>query len=118
MHEPENREKLRDIALVLGFDLFGVADVREMRGEFALPERLRDRFDRAVSLGKRLNDAVLEDIDDHPTPIYFHHYRQVNAFLDRGAMLLADRIQARGHLALPIPASQILNWEKQTAHLS
>ncbi len=118
MHESENRQKIREFALVLGFDLVGVADVRDMRGGFALPERLRDRFERAISLGKRLNDAVLEDIDDHPTALYFHHYRQVNAFLDRSAMLLADRIEARGHLALPIPASQILDWQKQTAHLS
>ena len=30
----------------------------------------------AISLVKRLSDPVLEDIEDKPTPLYFHHYRQ------------------------------------------
>jgi epoxyqueuosine reductase QueG len=113
-----NVQSLKDEAVRLGFDLFGVADVRSARDGFALEPALRDRFDRAISLGKRLSDAVLEDITDHPTPIYFHHYRQTNNFLDRGAFLLADWIQRAGGRSLAIPASQILDWEKQTAHLS
>jgi epoxyqueuosine reductase len=113
-----NAQKLKDEALRLGFDLFGVADVRSIRGGFALAPELRDSLDWGISLGKRLSDAVLEDIVDHPTRIYFHHYRQTNFFLDRGAFLLADWIQRMGSRSLAIPASQILDWEKQTAHLS
>jgi epoxyqueuosine reductase QueG len=113
-----NRKALETFALELGFDLFGVADVTELRGEFLLEPKTRERFKLAVSLGKRLNDAVLEDIVDHPTPLYFHHYRQTNAFLDRGALVLADHIQKAGFGALPIAASQIIDWEKQRAHVS
>lgn len=112
------REELAAAALELGFDLFGVADVTTLREGFGLRPETRGRFHRAVSLGKRLNDAVLEDIGDHPTPLYFHHYRQMNFFLDREAMRLADRIQRRGHASLPIAASQIIDWENQRAHLS
>ena len=72
----------------------------------------------AISLGKGLNDPVLDDIVDHPTPLYFHHYRQTNAFLDRGALLLADHIQKMGFAALPIAASQIIDWDGQRAHVS
>ena len=118
MDTAANYRELKAVALELGFDLFGVADVVELRRGFDLAPKTRERFDRAVSLGKRLNDAVLDDIVDRPTPIYFHHYRQVNAFLDRGALLVADRIQRLGHAALPIAASQIIDWEKQTAHVS
>jgi epoxyqueuosine reductase len=113
-----NSQKLKEEALRLGFDLFGVADVRSIRGGFVLAPSLRESLDFAVSLGKRLSGAVLEDIVDHPTPIYFHHYRQTNFFLDRGAFLLADWIQRLGASALALPASQILDWAKQTAHLS
>jgi epoxyqueuosine reductase QueG len=113
----EYRE-LEAFALGLGFDLFGVADVTGMRGEFLLEPATRDRFRLAISLGKGLSDAVLDDIRDRPTAIYFHHYRQMNAFLDRGALLVAGRIQKLGFASLPVAASQIVDWENQRAHVS
>ena len=113
-----NTRDLKAFALGLGFDLFGVADVTALRADFLLEPQTRDRFGLAVSLGKRLSDAVLDDIHDRPTPIYFHHYRQMNFFLDRGALLVADEIQKRGHRPLAIAASQIIDWEKQRAHVS
>ena len=114
----EDYRELQAFALGLGFDLFGVANVAGMRGDFLLEPATRDRFGLAVSLGKGLSDAVLEDIRDHPTAIYFHHYRQTNNFLDRGALLVADHIQKRGFGSLPIAASQIVDWEGQRAHVS
>ena len=111
-------QALKAKAVELGFDLFGVADVTELRGDFLIEPMTRDRFPLAISLGKRLNDPVLDDIDDHPTPLYFHHYRQTNAFLDRAALLLADHIQKMGFAVLPIAASQIIDWEGQRAHVS
>lgn len=111
-------QELRAFALGLGFDLFGVADVTAMRGGFLLEPATRERFGLAVSLGKGLSDAVLEDIRDRPTALYFHHYRQTNAFLDRGALVVADHIQKRGFGALAIAASQIIDWEGQRAHVS
>jgi epoxyqueuosine reductase len=101
----------------LGFSLFGTADISGIRDSFLLPENLRDRVGFAVSLGKRLVNGVLDDILDVPTPLYFHHYRQINYFLDRGALLLASRIQDLGFRAVPIPASQVIDWPKQRAHL-
>jgi epoxyqueuosine reductase QueG len=118
LNKTANYQGLKAISLDLGFDLFGVADVTGMRGDFLIEPETRDRFGLAVSLGKRLSDAVLDDIRDHPTQIYFHHYRQMNFFLDRGALLLADHIQKQGFRSLAIAASQILDWEKQRAHLS
>jgi epoxyqueuosine reductase QueG len=38
--------------------------------------------------------------------------------LDLTAARLSAVIQDEGYRALPIPASQIVDWEKQTAHLS
>jgi epoxyqueuosine reductase len=113
-----SRQKLKKFALEQGISLFGVADITNIREEFLLDENLKSQFQNAISLGKRLMDSVLEDILDRPTPLYFHHYRQLNFFLDRTALLLSSYIQELGFKALPIPASQIVDWEKQRAHLS
>jgi epoxyqueuosine reductase len=114
----ENSDWVKKSALDLGFPLAGIADVAPVRDEFRLPEKLGGRYDRAISLARRLVGDVLDDLVDHPTPLYFHHYRQLNFFLDRGAFLLASEIQNAGFGALPIPASQVLDAEKQIAHLS
>ena len=116
--EKENRESLKKFTSALGVSLFGVADITEARNEFSLEEKLRNSFVWAISLGQRLIRSVLEDIVDKPTPLYFHLYRQVNFFLDRAVLLLSSHIQDSGYNALPIPASQIINWERQQGHLS
>jgi epoxyqueuosine reductase QueG len=113
----ENREALKNLVRNLGMSLFGVADIREVREDFNLGPETRRRFDAAVSLGLRLADAVLDDLVDRPTPLYFHHYRQLNNFLDRAALETATFIQDLGHAALPIAASQIIDWERQRAHV-
>ena len=114
----QNYEELKKFAREEGSSLFGVADITGIREEINLDDELRKRFDRGISLGKRLVDAVIEEIKDRPTSLYFHHYRQLNFFLDRAAFLLSSYIQELGFKALPIPASQITDWEKQRAHLS
>jgi epoxyqueuosine reductase len=116
--KPMDYRELKDQALGLGFDLFGVADVSGLRGDLLFEPSTRERFGRAISLGKRLSDAVLDDLRDHPTQLYFHHYRQMNFFLDRAAFLLADDIQKRGFGSIAVPASQLVDWDKQRAHLS
>jgi epoxyqueuosine reductase len=113
-----NYEKLGKISADLGFSLFGVADVAEIKHEFNLPKVSIEKFSRGIALGKRLLDAVIDEIKNRPTTLYFHHYRQLNFFLDRGAFLLASKIQELGFQALPIPASQITDWKKQQSHVS
>jgi epoxyqueuosine reductase len=112
------KEILRKFSHDAGIDLFGVADIVPIRGEFLLADALKNSFDRGISIGKRVLGTVLDDIDSHPTALYLHHYRQLNFFLDRAALILAALIRDRGFRALPIAASQILDWEKQRAHLS
>ena len=114
----ENYEKLKRFALNQGLSLFGVADITGIREEFRLDKKLRSKLDKSISLGKKLVDGVLEDIKDKPTQLYFHHYRQLNFFLDRAAFLLSSLIEDLGFLALPIPASQTIDWKKQRGHLS
>ncbi len=100
-----------------GFTFAGAADVTGVRDGFLLPPEVVAKYPRAVSLGFRLADGVLDEIRDAPTPLYFHHYRQANALLDRGALQVAAEIQARGGRALPVAASQIVDWENQKGHV-
>lgn len=116
--DKNNHEKLKELSTDLGFSLFGVADIAEIKHEFNLPKVSVEKFSRGIVLGKRLLDAVIEEIVDRPTALYFHHYRQLNFFLDRGAFLVASKIQELGFQALPIPASQITDWKKQQSHVS
>lgn len=114
----QSYERLKQFALEQGISLFGVADVTSIREEFLLDKNVRSQFDRGISLGKRLVDSVLEEIKDKPTRLYFHHYRQLNFYLDRVALLLSSFIQEQGFKALPLPASQMVDWKKQKGALS
>ena len=118
MSAEKNTKRIQALAAEMEFSLCGVADITDVRKEFHLDLDYVTRFDRAISLGKRLLDPVIEDIKDRPTLLYFHHYRQLNFFLDRGAFLLSSRIQDQGFQALPIPASQMIDWDKQKSHVS
>ncbi len=117
-HMDAAKTGLRDEARSLGMSFFGVADIRSLRGGFLLDAGTAEGYDLALSLGVRLSDAVLEDIRSEPTPLYFHHYKQANFVLDRAAFLMSLRIQDRGYRALPVAASQIVDWEGQRGHLS
>jgi epoxyqueuosine reductase len=102
-----------------GGNLFGVADLSQTRlATCGLDEKALSKLPFGISIGIRLSDAVLEGIDDHPTLLYLHHYRQANYILDRIAFHVAALIQHMGGKALPIAASQIVDWEGQRGHLS
>jgi len=113
----KTKSGLESYSRELGASLFGIADISAVRDEFRLAEKFIKRFDRAISLGVRLVDSVLDDIEDAPTPLYYHHYRQLNFFLDRMAFQISSRIQGSGFGALPIPASQVIDWKNQQAHV-
>ncbi len=113
-----NYRLLKTEARKQGAQAFGVAGIWKEKKNFDLPAKVLKNFNSAVSLGIPLSFSILSTIEETPTKIYFHHYRIANALLDQIAFKLANFIQAKGFKALPIPASQIVDWQKQTAHLS
>ena len=113
-----NYAKLKDFSIRWGADLFGVANISSVKKDFAVSNSLLEHFDSAIVLAVRLSAAILQDIDDAPTKLYFHHYRSANMFLDQLTFRISNFIQDLGYKALPIAASQIVDWEKQSAHLS
>lgn len=118
MDKNKNYLSLKKFSQDLGIDLFGVADILGIKKDFLLEQKVLEKFDKAVSLGLRLSEAILEEIQDIPTKLYFHHYKTVNAYLDQAALKINNYIQKKGFLAIPIPASQIMDWTNQKAHLS
>jgi epoxyqueuosine reductase QueG len=102
----------------LGITLFGVANIEELKLKFPDYPEIVGEFKYGISLGIRLNDKIIESIEDKPNLLYKHHYRQANIHLDQVCFRVANYIQAEGYEALPIPASIIIDWEKQRGHLN
>jgi epoxyqueuosine reductase len=112
-------DELKEAARRLGATAFGVASVEAMQAagcECPAPELAR--LPRAISVGFRLSDAVMDSLVDRPTKLYAYHYRTVNAQLDRIALELTAMLQDRGYEALPLPASQITDWEARRGQAS
>jgi len=94
-------------------------DISHLHKHFRFGDGARvEKMTHAISMAYPLSAAVVEEIENGPTILYKHHYRQVNMLLDRVATRLAAFIQSRGGRALPVPASVFIDWKTQAAHLS
>lgn len=118
MDKSKNYAQLKKLAFDLGGMAFGVCNIKDKKKNFNLPPHVVKDLDFAVSVAIGLSKRILDEIVDRPTRLYFHHYRQANNFLDHIAMRITNFIQGEGFNALPIPATHIVDWEKQTAHIS
>jgi epoxyqueuosine reductase QueG len=117
MRESSLQAELERIAKELGADLFGVADLTPAQ-DFVCKqggEYLR-KFQKAISIGIRLLDAVVNELYRHKEPAviftYKALYNSVNSRLDHIALLLAKTIQEKGYQAYPIPASQTIDSKR------
>jgi epoxyqueuosine reductase QueG len=113
-----NKLELKNYCFSLEIDLFGIADIKNIKKEFLISPKVSEKMDRAVCLGLRISRAALDEIEQVPTRMYFHHYRMVNMFLDQVALRVGNYIQKKGYLSLGIPTSQIIDWGKMSAHAS
>jgi epoxyqueuosine reductase QueG len=115
----QNVLKIKTLCQQWGGSLFGVADLSSYKKEEILlaPSSI-DRFPYGISVGFHLSDSILEEIENKPTPLYFHHYQRANILLDTIGLTITSAIQDLGYQGLPIPASQIVDWKAQRGHLS
>jgi epoxyqueuosine reductase len=111
-------EDLQQLALSMGASLFGVADLDRVRADTDLLDACYDNFTRGISIGTRLDAAVLAGITDGPTIEYSREYQRVNKVLDSAAEALESSLNSEGSSALRIPASEVTDWEKLRGHLS
>jgi epoxyqueuosine reductase len=112
-------DELKAFTFASGPTAFGVSNIEDLRPHFdALPMDQTEGLAYAISIGGSVSSAILKGCIIGPTRHYLHNYRMVNWMLDQTAAKLTGIIQSKGYNALPIPASQIVDWEKQTAHMS
>ncbi len=116
--EQQNTHWLKNLSMELGGALFGMAEIDPLKDRFLLSASELDHMKYGISVGVVLSRSVLNGITDSPTLLYKWHYRQANNLLDRIAFILSQRIVQKGFRALPIPASQIVDWKSQRGHLS
>jgi epoxyqueuosine reductase QueG len=114
-----NWESLVRIAESEGAVLLGAGKVGDIlkKAELLSTNATKD-LEYAISIGTILSNRIIEEIEDHPTKLYFYHYRRLNIALDQAAIKITSFIQKEGFEALPIPASQTIDWENQRGHLS
>ena len=109
----ERTRELESLALSLGADLAGVADLGPLGGMSTYPITLLAPFTFGVSVAVRLSDAITDGITaTDPTAVYARHYVTANALLDQITFRLAGHIQRHGHRALPIHASQQMGHKR------
>ncbi len=113
-------ERLQDVAEQTGVDVIGSARIdgllrKTFHGAIA---GISTGLGSAVVIGIRLSRPVLETVERAPTWTYYHHYRMVNIALDQAALRIAGECRKAGYRSLPVPASQILDWDQLAAHLS
>ncbi|MDP8216367.1 MAG: hypothetical protein P9L98_03495 [Candidatus Kaelpia imicola] len=118
MEGKELVNKLESFILGERAAVFGTAFVESIKSEFKLSQGEMEGLDHAISFGFKLSSAVLDGIIEYPTKLYFHHYRMVNMFLDQLSLKVVRIIEKEGFRALAIPASQIVDWKRQTSYLS
>ncbi|MEO0072715.1 MAG: hypothetical protein ABIK10_04670 [candidate division WOR-3 bacterium] len=120
--KPENIfQEIKRIAYTNGAKLIGIADLKKIDiDDFLINKDVLQKFTCAISIAVPLLRGIFQEIIDHPTLLYFHHYRQINNLLDRIALEIAQYIENtdKNFLAMPIPASQIVDWQTQRGHLS
>ena len=111
MEKCENSKNLKQIALDCGCGDVGFAYVGDVltgtiAGSLAGGA---ENLIYAVSLVYRLSDAVVDTITDCPTHTYFHHYRTVNANLDRIMLECGKYIESMGFKYIPVASSQSID---------
>lgn len=116
----KNLDRLRGVAESAGIDLVASARIDKgfrnmihdaVRGEVS-------ELESVLVMGIRLSVPVLETVKTAPTRTYYHHYRMVNFVLDQAALRIAGECHRTGRRAFPVPASQILDWDRLLGHLS
>ena len=111
--------ELRHVKTDLGVDYFGIADLSMAREAILAQggERVA-KYPVAISTGLTLPHAIVDQLPNRAERVvamnYRHHaYDVINQRLDHITSRLSDVVQRAGYRAFPIPASQIVDEERQ-----
>lgn len=116
--------KIRELALSLGADYFGVADLAPARDAILAQGGAEiARYPRAISIGIALLHPIVDRLPQRSERAALIHYRQhgyevVNLRLDAIISQLSSALQRAGCQALPIPAAKRVDNERLCAAFS
>ncbi|WP_424357653.1 4Fe-4S double cluster binding domain-containing protein [Methanocella sp. MCL-LM] len=117
-------DQIRQIVRQEGVDFFGVADLALARAEITRQGRpMIAGYPRAVSLGIRLFDEIVDQLPDRDNRAVVvsyrtHCYDVINDRLNQVASKLAGELQRAGYRAYPVPASARADDERICAVFS
>ena len=117
-------EDLQNLAMSLGADLYGIADLRPYENEMVEQGgKLVSGYPFAVSVGLRLLDTIVDQVPNRSERairvLYRSHtYDVVNGRLDVISIALASLLQKEGYRAMPVPASERIDDERICAMFS
>jgi epoxyqueuosine reductase QueG len=91
--------------------IYGFADLMGLLpGEFS-------RFSVGLSIGKRLDDQIVDPVINGPTPEYYHHFKQANYDLEKVSEDIAGKLSAQGIGCIAIVPSMPLSGEEFRPYL-
>jgi epoxyqueuosine reductase QueG len=121
----ELHEKMPRLVRRLGGDLYGVADLNLAKKAIMEQGEIdADEYPRAVSIGIRLMDSIVDQLPEkretRAIGVTFQTecYEYVNRRLNDIASRVASTLQSAGYKALPIPASERVDDERICAMFS
>ena len=108
-------EEIRNCLISRDAALVGIADTSSLKKTFGISKKVLKQYPRAISIGVKLSDEIIDSIKNGPTEEYAQHYRDINSKLDYLAEFVSERLREKDFLALPIPASKRYDKKKLTA---
>jgi len=119
MDAMNGNDRIKSWLAGLEVDIFGIADMSLYDEEVTgIGDLTAKELPFAVSFGIVLSRGILETLSDGPTQLYLHHYRQLNYRLDMIAYFLGRSIEREGFRAVPFPASQVTDWQRQRGNIN
>jgi epoxyqueuosine reductase QueG len=76
--------------------IWGFADLR------GLLIKKFDGYNYGISIGKRLNNYIVDELDDGPTMEYYHHYNTINSDLEELSLKIQTDLSRKGFSSLAI----------------
>jgi epoxyqueuosine reductase QueG len=114
-----DRNDIESLTRPLGITAVGSGSIADLLPHFPLLSPALTRgMSTGIAMAVRVSERILGEISDRPTRLYFHHYRRLNHILDMAAHVVALKCMEAGYDAVPIPASQTIDWENQRGHIS
>jgi len=98
-----------------GASLVGIADITELKKTFGIKSSELRKYPRAISIGIRLSDDIINGIVNGPTLEYAQHYRDINNKLDSLTAPLVKELREKSYKARAIPASKRYSQKKLAA---